>query len=151
MGESKRHLRYWIYSKKSLFGIIFGRDQSCCDLWSGDMYFSKATDTPCPDPQTWPRSCWKHAAIAVKSNTPPQLRIHPLSTVKKRAKEALLWKRLEESIIHNMIQPLLQMQGRHHGCDGGGGGLTKAMLFRVHLAMNMLTLRTGLPFKGHLK
>lgn len=105
-----------LFPKKS----IFGWDQSCCDLWSGHVDFTKAADCPWPDPQTWPRPCWKHAAILVKSDTPTPP-IHP-STLnsEKKSKRSIVVKRPRGEHWKNIIW------------DAGRtswGGLTKGMLF----------------------
>lgn len=120
--KHKRHLRYWIYSKKkTLLGIIFGWDQSSCDLWSGNVYLTKANDCPCPRPWMWPHPCWKQNT-ALPLHTAPHTSTHQSE---KRAKEALLWKGLVESAEKNNSQH--SDAGRTScGVAGGGGAWLKA-------------------------
>lgn len=111
--------------KKSLFGIIFGRDQSCYDLWSDDVYFTKGTNTPCPDPQTWPHSCWKHAAIAVNPTPPTSLRLSSLNIEIKSKTSSVVKK-------HNwQYDTIIAL---HAGWTSRGGGLDQRHAFQSTLS-----------------
>lgn len=142
MDKSKRHLRYWIYSKKKSFWHYFGWDQSCCDLWRGDVYISKATDSLWPHPQTWPRPCWKHAAIAVKSsapNTSPSI----YSQWQKKSKRSIVVKRAAKK---NYSQHDAALAFRY---IERWWRLSKDMLFRVHTAAHIFALSSKEGMKAH--
>lgn len=138
--------------RKSLFHIILGWDQSCCDLWSGDVYFTKTTDCPRPVPQTWPRPCWKHAPIVVKSNAPTSLSIYPLWTAEKRAKEALLRKGLEESSEKHNLQygtaDAFRCGGHHEGASPKACFSERTQLCRCSLLSSKESMKThSLPVR----